>query len=98
MRGTPVSWVVPFVQIVSLLINLATWMWMLTRVRRAGGWVPAPGSRRPSNVPRLLKEYWKMAREKGWPLWPAIVNCFSLLVVIVVTVVFLARVWALRGN
>src|SRR5258708_20980253 len=45
------------------------------------GWIPARGNRNPNVIPRLLKEYLKIAKRNSWPSWPAHLCWVSLAVI-----------------
>jgi hypothetical protein len=64
-----------------ILVHGVSWMWMRSKVKEAGGWIPARGNRNPNVIPRLIKEYLKIANRNGWPSWPAHLCWLSLAVI-----------------
>jgi hypothetical protein len=68
----------PLFGLIPILVHGASWMWIRSKVKKAGGWIPAGGNRNPNVIPRLVKEYLKIANRNGWPSWPAHLCWLSL--------------------
>jgi hypothetical protein len=71
----------PFFGLLLILVHGASWVWVRSKVQEAGGWIPARGNRNPNVIPRLLKEYLKIANRNRWPSWPAHLCWLSLAVI-----------------
>jgi hypothetical protein len=78
---TRVEDIFPLLGLLLILVHGASWMWIRSKVKEAGGWIPARGNRNPNAIPRLLREYLNIANRNGWRSWPAHLCWLSLAVI-----------------